>query len=300
MKIKTFLEFTKNKIYYHGSLNKFDHFKGDVFITENENFAYQYARDKASDFGIDDDVIIYEVSIDKCNIFDIKESNNKTRLFDVLPDNVEYVYNNFGFTTSKPKEEFIENLYGKGTIKKNEQFNDVKVGDIIPYEDYDGTYTYHLYYISKIEDNLVNAINLAYFTGSTAHCYFKFDKSLFYKEKYYNYDIKQISRNRKDFNMLYHSIIDTEHELHKDVMESIEEYITNDFGKSKYNRLYKFPIKDITIDLEDNWRFYENKTIRKAISDLGFDGYIAKEKNLNTICVYDFAVDKIEISKTST
>jgi hypothetical protein len=302
---------------YHGSPYIFREFKNKVtFFSETINFADEYAEDKSFDQGLDSETNIYTVTLN-CNIFDINNNKDFNKLKNILPDVINYSYNNFGFDAELPKDEFLENMKGNSIIKpfipENGNINSIKIGDKIP----DSKYKYDNYIVYKIDND-----NIYVYFEKLFNKYF--EKLFKYKNKnndsefgqlliklykeysgekstyFDNHDLQIfINYVSNECNQKYNHQQYTSGKfkiLPKEKIENFNQKLKNEIKlinkkvleKIVNEKLVKtFNLKPITIKLKDTWRFFENETIYNAITKLGYEGYIAKENNINTYAIFN-------------
>jgi hypothetical protein len=297
-------------ILYHGSPYKFKTFNHTTtFFSETKSFAVDYSDTKSFDYALDAEPNLYTVKVNG-NIFDPTKKSDMNKLRKLLPPMVSYAYNNFGFKTEVPRDEILFNMSGKVKQKPYEPAVNAGVGEEFP----DPYYNSDSYVVYKRDDDFVYAYNkksLNYITSemfnditemrnsSSYRKYFKEirefvddyikadnDKKNMYishgiRQAYvirffnndsdrYSYGVEKIPDDIvKKFNILY-----------KKTMKDIIAEFT-----SKYNK--KFILKPRVVDLEDTWRYFENDTVHNNILKLGYDGYVAKEKNIKTYAIFD-------------
>ena len=73
----------------------------------------------------------------------------------------------------------------------------------------------------------------------------------------------------------------------KEYIVSLDKVINEEFLLGMQNGVYleelEVTTKKCKVEkLSDTWRFYENQTVSDIIQDLGYCGYVALEKNVNT------------------
>lgn len=300
-----------NKILYHGSLYAFENFKNTTtFFSETESFAENYAVEKSQDAELDREPILYKVKFSG-NILDVNDPIDYKKLEDALPEKIEFQWNNFGFTTELEKSEIMFRMTGFFRDDPYEPILNCKIGDEIPEPTYpidkwivykiddDNVYTYSKkefnYLLSDIfpaesyiigvkqkvrdlykpindyvRDYISTVIEKKYVSQHDIKLYsFIFFNSESSKRYSDAYDIKIPKKNFKEFDDLYQK---TKSELEKYIIE--ETYI------KKFNR------KSEKVKLNDTWRYFENETVHTAIVNLGYDGYLAKEKKILTYAIF--------------
>ena len=296
----------KRMILYHGSPYIFQKFKDTTtFFSETEKFAIDYSEQKSLDYALDEEPNIYKVEV-LTNLFDINNPNDYKLLASKLPNEVEYVYNNFGFTAKVDKNEILENLKGFDTIEPYKPAVKAKIGDEIPNPEYtvekyiivkkdnDFAYGYSKKSYQRMIDNLTTRIidlkggytqeykNISEeFQSKVKEIYSKdLNKKFVYDNDISaaiydslnnsNYKMTELSDDSlNEINTLYHKAI-----------EDIKSLLPN------MEYLKKFVLKKTKIELSDTWRFYENENVSSLIKKLGFGGYVAKERKVKTYAIF--------------
>lgn len=289
---------------YHGSPEFFYNFKEQAtFFSETEKFAREYAETKSMDYGMDKEAKVYKVKV-KCNIFDINEKGNLEKLKKELPNEIEYVYNNFGFSALVPKEEFMMNLQGKDIIEPYDKAINSKVGDNIPdptypsgagllvvKEDKDNVYcievtTYKRYKEDLLKDKF-NIYGRAWLKDIVTKLEDKI-KSVYLEDlgqKWISDRDKKAaiyqSQNGAKYTELSEDSINKIGEYYNEAIKELDDYLYDNYNFKEFNKKTKI------VDLSDSWRFYENKTVTEAIIKLGYGGYVAKESNVPTYLIFN-------------
>ncbi len=283
------------KTLYHASPYKFEKFRNsDTFFSEVPKFAIEYAEEKSFDAAMDEEANLYTVKLLDCQIFDINKEEDYAKMHKVLPDKVSYHYNNFGFSASVKKDEIMYNMKGVDMEIPNEEAVNANIGDIIPDPEYnrdsllvlkkDDKYAYcadYKNYRQNIEEVLSKTYNLF---GRTPD---KWRKDIFQPVVDYiigymkTNDIKDDFDKYKTFNSFFKG--DLKPTIKKLYTECEEEYRKVLLEKGYCS---KVPISSFEIELHDTWRFYENTTVLGAIKQLGYDGYVAKEKKHFTYNIF--------------
>ena len=293
-------EYKTDKFLYHGSPYVFKEFKNrHTFFSESKKFSIEYGETKSFDQQLDREPSIYTV-VAKCDFFNIHDKNDEKKIRNILPDDIEYAYNNFGFTTQTSKDDIIMNMKGFMRAPAYEPAVKAKVGDVIDGRDY-------------IHDKYV---------------VFKKDKkyAYVYDKKNFGYDYtpekimqsydnvyKPVKDFIKNYVNLHKKNIDGYYNVHVEA-DIIRSFLNNKFNgypepgieeKEEFNKLHKdmvdallkvriekkyykkYNIVDIDEKLIDTWRFYENSTVTDAIIKLGYGGYISQENREKTYVVFN-------------
>lgn len=286
-----FLESISKKLLYHGSPYLFKTFSDTTtFFSDTKKFAKEYSDTKAMDFGVDNETHIYTCEVN-CNLFDINNEGDYLKLKNNLPETIKYTYNDFGFETTETLDEYLLNLKGYYTYEPHESFLNAKVGDKIPTPEY----AKEFYIITDKSDNSIS----------------------YYKEISLENLLSNLFSKRRD--MPYKPLYDFMHEFVKNVAkeypseENIRAYYQyfkskkNSYGLTKiddsymeqfdilYSNMKDELVSSITkhlklekeiLPLDNTWRYYENSFTDDKIKELGYDGYIAKEKGVNTYAIF--------------
>jgi len=304
-------EAEKKMILYHGSPHLFENFKNTTtFFSETEKFALDYADQKSFDYAMDAEPKLYKVEV-LTDLFDINDPKEYKQLASRLPEKVEYMYNNFGFTTEVDKNEILQNLRGLDTIMPYEPAINAKIGDKIDNPEYtkekyivvkrDEEYVYGFSeesYIRMTNNLTTSPINLR---GSNPPEFKIISKTLQSSIKdIYSKDIGEGYVSENDIKAAVHdSFSSSEYKmtsLSSDALLKIKNLYNQaiqDVKKILPNMQYlkKFPIKEKVVELKDTWRFYENKHVSGLIKELGYGGYVAKENGVNTYAIFNPASD---------
>jgi len=311
---KLFEKKIKSKNLYHGSLDLFFTFNNTMsFFSETRKFAEDYASTKSFDYALDKDSIVYTVKF-KGNIFDINDKECYKELENILPDKIEYSYNNFGFTEKMEKDEMLFQMTGYYIKKPEPSIKNVNVGDKfdipISMSQNDN------YKVVKIDDKYVYAYNLRWDYVKTifddnydynAHKYFReFKKKL--KEYIVGGPLKGSGKYVSDGEqkLYYFAFLNNGTMYNVDIdkksmkkLQFVYDKCYKEYDKylvEKYTK--KFIRQDKKIKIGDTWRLYENDTVYNSIKKLGYDGYIALEDGENTWAIYN-PVKTVEIINIS-
>ena len=293
---------------YHGSPYVIKEFKNQTtYFTDDVDFAIGYAEDKSMAQEMDAEAKLYKVKVNT-NLFNINDKEDFDKLEKVLPSKVSYAYNNFGFEAEIPKEEIMYNMTGYDIIKPNEKAVKANIGDLVP----DPFYEPEKYIIVKKDEEFAYGYSrkeLRYDTENFKKDPFSIRSSNdTYKKLHKNLygQIKDIIR--KDLDKTYVDSQDVNYALvsshggydmlgleddTKNRIKSIwDDTISNwKSGLKDSKHLKKFEIKERVQKLQETWRFYENKTVVEAIKKLGYGGYIAKEKDVDTYAIFNPSTD---------
>ena len=294
-----------SKILYHGSPYIFKDFKNrETFFSDTPKFAIDYAEQKSFDSELDSEPNLYTVEV-FAKIFDINKEEDYKKIYPLLPEKIEYSYNDFGFTGKAEKEEFLFNMKGFEHIEPEKEAIETPIGGKFPNPEYQAEK-----YIVLFKDN--------------KYCYVELERT--YHDDIY--DVLQTSYNR-DYLYSYKQKIK---EIFNPLIELLKNYLDSAVGDKyedsykkvelyqkithspqlvdkkfmdEYNKLFsmceqeyrkflvdndycrKFILKPKVIELSDTWRFYENETITETIKKLGYCGYVAKEKKVNTYNIFN-------------
>ena len=143
-----------SKILYHGSPYVFKNFSNKTtFFTDDKTFAVDYSEQKSFEGAMDASAKLYTVEVIG-NIFDATNEKELTNIEKILPSEIEYSYNNFGFNAKVPKKEFLLNLTGYDIIEPIDNINDLEIGDTFP----DPTYPVEEFIIIKKDEKNVYVI----------------------------------------------------------------------------------------------------------------------------------------------
>lgn len=293
------------KILYHGALSYFPTFHNEIsFFSETASFAENYASQKSMDMAADKETILYKVKFEG-NIFDINNTKCYLEMKKKLPRNVKYTWNNFGFDAEVSNKDIMFNMKGYYIDMPPEDVENKDVGDTIKdkvamsqYEEYiiykkddEYFYTYNKdsynrmlhsalqgditkwdYNARKLFKPLIDYIKSlreGYVSDWTVQVIY-YNLLLGDKSPYKNYteDIEITDKVKKEFK-----------ELNKKCEDALKEYLIKNWTK----KFLRVPKKKKLID---TWRFYENDTVTGIIQELGYDGYIAREKSENTWCIF--------------
>ena len=315
--IKTFEQLLNEsmttKVLYHGSPYVFKSFKPEVtFFSETENFAEEYADQKSFDGALDLEPNIYKVNV-ITNLFDINNETDFKKLEDVLPDEVEYSYNNFGFTAKIKKEDIMMNMRGDDIVEPYEPAMKAKIGEEFP----NPVYNQEKYIVYKkdteyiyayLQRNYVHTMSEVHKNTLNTNFITKEEKELFkpirdflqnYIKSHSNstyvsdgdkaaYFILFGSKNKTNyygFDPISQADLDEFDRLYSELEKNMKDLFYKE-GKMK-----KFNIKPMSIKLIDTWRYFENETVHNAIVKLGYGGYVASENKVNTYAIFNAEKD---------
>lgn len=292
---KSYYNFIKeskiDKVLYHGSPYIFENFfPKATFFSENREFAENYSSQKSMDAAMDAQTNIYTVKV-LGDIFDIGNEKELKKLYDALPDEIEYSYNNFGFNAKVDKDEFIMNMKGYDIIKPIDGIKDMEVGDTFP----DPTYNRDTFVIVEKTDKhaiVLNQDNLNREIHSRINknpriteLVDKFGRRIkgdkYSNMEHYLYFLNSLMRGGDKMGVPSKDEV----EEFKKIESDIEASVINDKLGKKYGK--KFVLEPTKIKLDDTWRFYENKTVYESIKKMGYDGYVALENKEKTYCIFN-------------
>lgn len=316
-------------ILYHGGLdgdpelnfvefNKF-HDKTSYF-TDNPNFAYWYANQKAMDNGSDSDIIMYKCKF-KGNLFDAKNKEDMDKLIPLIPEETEVHHGTAWFMSRMvPKKEMIKILQGVQTIQPYEGIENPEIGKKIPNPEYnrenliivdfDEDWIYLISendYNTYLEDSKLGygvrnkfgevfepyreAIINWYkkVTNSTEVPRFsKFGdylSTIEYAARGYSINyVEPYAKGKQDFKLEESDKLAIK-EIYNKCVEKFKEKAYKEMPRKKWTR------KEIEVEHIDFWNYYETEGIEDNIKKLGYDGYMAKEtfqgKTYNSYAIYD-------------
>jgi hypothetical protein len=314
--IKSYIKFNESlenrELFYHGSPYVFENFKGDVgYFTRDRKFAIEYSDQKSMDAGIDNHTNIYEVEIPKIDhIFNLENKDHYKKLYDILPDQVEWSYNNFGFTTKTPKEDILYNMKGFDIIEPLDEVLNSNVGDTFPNPEY----AREKYIVLKKDDNFAYCIledRYERFTNSIMNYAYKssimtnsklldiFEESINYIKEYFNvvreerdsyvHDwlkaeyLNKFMGNRYTYTETFEIPEKNMKEfkaIYNKNLESAKELIIKEYSTA-------FTLVEKKVELSETWRYFENNHIHDALVKLGFIGYSAKEDGIITYAIFN-------------
>jgi hypothetical protein len=304
--IKPFRLFTESlsggKILYHGSSKVITTFNPMSFFAETPQFAIDYADQKSIDYGNDDDTILYTVQLSSdCSVFDINDSKACASLEAILPAEIKYVYNDFGFNATESKAEYILNMKGYYTNEPAMAFDRVAIGDRIPNPEYKSEF-YVVYDIDKEYVYTYSETTFEHEKGRstkkgnpTYKPVYDFIESYIKAETGQTYvyedDIKAYVYAFTHRDGRYYGIPTPSTELVAEferINKEFEQRIVDMLISKKY--ITKFNRETEIRKLADSWRYYENDTIVTALKKLGYDGYVALERNTKTYAIFNPAL----------
>lgn len=297
-------------ILYHGGLDggskykKFDKFHDKTsFFADDPNFAKEYAEAKGFDDGEDADRVLYTCKF-KGKLFNPNNESDFNKLLSKIDNKTTVHSGNFPiFSGEITREEMIKRLKGVKTIKPIEHIINANIGDIVNTETeiFFKNYINDMIVVDKDKNNVytINRENfdkkLHYGILGEHHLgwwldykdvfepYRKaliewanktFDPKLVEKEKFEG--IYNTYKSIKKSPQYYPSV-----KLHEKDVKKIEDIYNKCYNIFK-ERIYKdekrskWNIKELNIEFNDNWNFFESN-ISNKIKELGYDGYMAKE-----------------------
>lgn len=307
-----------SKTLFHGSPYVFKEFKNrPTFFSETPQFAVGYADQKSFEGAMDASAQLYQVKV-QTKIFDIRNQEDYDAMYKVLPDTVEFAYNNFGFTTKQPKDVVIQLMTGNDVIKPSEDAIKANVGDkivdptydketyTIIAKDSDNAYGVKTRRIYKILEDIHKDPYDIHFDGKYVKLFNPvrdFLKKIYERDwpgEYYNNWAKHTLLLHFMGQKTYAVAPDewkTTPEDHKEFKRIYEECRKNMIQAFIANEDYtEFNLKPKPVQLKDTWRFYENEDVYNALLKLGCGGYVAKEDGHNTYCIFN-PKDDVQITE---
>lgn len=303
--IKTFEKMMSNFTLYHGSPNLFEKFKNTMmFFSDNPNFAFDYANEKSMDNELDSSPVIYTCKLNG-KIFDANIEEHLDKLKNKLPDKITCYMTDFCFPHDYSKDDILELLKGDDIVEPIDYISNANVGDEVP----DPSYKVDKMIIVKKDNDNVYTID-----KKTFNYYLNGASAILYGNNHFGYDyrkhftefIEYIKTLFKDkgfslYNIADHltgifldkkyhkqyggfEVTDDEYEKGVELYEKGEKTMMKEYAE-KYQKQWNINPKKIK--LSDTWRYYENESVSSAIKELGFSGYIAKEKKHNTYAIFN-------------
>lgn len=295
-----------DKILFHGSPYIFEKFEDRMtFFAEHPQFAVDYSDQKSFEGAMDREPNLYTVKLNT-NLFNPQNTNHQKQILEILPDEVEFAYNNFGFTTKQPKEKIVGWMTGHDIEEPNEEAVKAKVGDkivdptysrdtlTVVKKDQDYAYTVNTKRLNSIKEGLFKDLYDVPFDYN----YVKMWKPLkeFAKEVFklrepkeyfsplalYSVVSSLMGEGRTDY-MSFETTSEEQakfQKMYNDIWSGILKSI------SEEERLTKWVLKPTPYEMEDTWRFFENDDVINAIQKLGYGGYVAKERRHNTYAIF--------------
>jgi hypothetical protein len=280
-----------DKVLYHGSPYIFENFfPKATFFSTNREFAENYSNQKSMDAAMDSQTNIYTVKV-LGDIFDIENEKELDKLYEALPSEIEYTYNNFGFNAKVDKDEFIMNMKGYDIIEPIDGIKDMEIGDTFP----DPSYARDTFVIVRKTDKhaiVLNQDNLNREINSkmnedpritelvdTFGRRIKGDR--YSNTEHYLYFLDSLMRGGNKMGVPSKDEV----EEFKKIESEIESSAIDDKLEKKYGK--KFVLDSTKIKLDDTWRFYENEIVYESIKKMGYDGYVALENKEKTYCIFD-------------
>jgi hypothetical protein len=300
--LKKYTEFinetiVNKKIVYHASPYIFSSFKEtNTFFSENIKFATEYSESKSIEQGIDYDTNLYICELNG-NIFNINIKEDYDKLENILPEKTRMY---------EDKEEFLLNLKGFQTNHIYEPILNIKIGETFPNPEYksekyivldrDENYVYYITentFNDYIEKGLKRNYDKYFSILSSSNWLSDIFKDM--NDYVYNYVTEYINNNKNNYpyvndyeRMNVINLLLTKDDLFKDKYEQMlsdnTKKVIQHIKNSDYLR--KMNIKEEVVELKNTWTLYENMVVETAIEELGYDGYVAKEKNINTYNIF--------------
>jgi hypothetical protein len=289
-----------NKILYHGSPYRFINFKSNLtFFSETKDFASNYSSQKSLDYAMDEEPNIYEVEV-LVDIFNIENKGDFEKMKNKLPEKIKVNLTNFPISTEINKDEILMNLRGFYIDKPYEEAVNAKIGDEIP------TFDKEVYVVYKTDDGFAYGFNKRNYLSYL-------EKAFSYNQDNYGYnrELLNVFKELNDFIKTYIKENTEEKYVSNYLLYDFVQMFKNKDKKiesiyiEKFNKLYekaKIELKNKLIEkgyikkfirkptkeyLEDTWRYYENDTVINIIKSLGYGGYVAKERKVNTYAIFE-------------
>jgi hypothetical protein len=311
--------------------NRFTQFsKKTAYFSNNPQFAIDYADTKSMDRGLDADKYLYTCKF-KGNLFEYTNKEDMDKLINLLPDKVKVNHGTMWFLDHDfTKEEMIKKLQGIDIIKPEEEIANANIGDIVP----DPSYKTDKMIVVDKNDDFVYTVMMSTYNdylwssakGYNEHWteYTKFkDIFLEWRQSIVDWYNKMTGSNRSlpkyssfnDFFQTYqfakkgYSIDYVSYRNNDDKLKLTDEdkeNIENIWNKCVQNYYAiakkelsrsKWTRKILEVPNTDFWNYYENDTIINLIKKLGYDGYMALERNHKTYAIYE-PYKTIEIIKS--
>lgn len=309
---KSFLEKNTDEIdiLYHGSPYIFESFKDTVtFFSDIKEFASDYADTKSMDMSIDNETNIYTIKLlPGKRIFNIHNDIHFERLKNNLPNKVTAYLTNFGFPTDIEKIEILNLMRGIDIIKPMDNIISLEIGEEFENPEYksekfivfkkDDEYLYS--YDKKKFSDVIESIprDLSSMKGIKMEMW-KIGSNLrefideYIKEKTNKKIIWENDRityyqaflsNLDNFYGIDFDKVDREkfYKIYKDTVENIKK----EFLSNKSNHIL-FTMVDKVNKLSNTWQFFENETVLNIIKKMGFIGYVALERDVNTYAIFN-------------
>ena len=295
----------REELLYHGGLNYFSKFKNSIsFFSETHMFAEDYASTKSMDMAADKEPIVYKVKFTG-NIFDINNTKCYQEMKSKLPSKIKYTYNDFGFDAEITKQVMLFRMKGYYIDMPEDEINGKEIGDEIEEKISMSQYRYWIVY--KKDENFIYTYSKSDYNRQENGIFEEGYSSWTHNAKQIFKPLLKFIRNLNkgkymsngEMNMYYHTLLmpgkdgwwkvdynftDVEQEefnnINNECKEKLKEYVIKKYSK-------KFIRKPQKEKLIDTWRYYENETITDIIQELGYDGYIAKEKKQNTWTIFE-------------
>jgi hypothetical protein len=303
---KILKENTIPDVLYHGAPYKFNKFKDTTtFFSDDTKFAINYAEEKSQDAEMDADIYLISVKLTCSKLFDPENMDHIKSLSERLPDTVKYAYNNFGFKEEVPKAEYLQLLNGDFVEHPIDDIKGLKVGGTFP----DPEYKSDKLEVVDIDDDNVTAINkksIEYQFNDFMNGYKSTPEMTNLKEFIKNYYkdstgsnympdqgmavMLQVFINKKDYYgtpVPPKKFLNQFDKLYQKARQSCIDYLIKNGSVKKFTR------KSVKRKTTNTWRYFENGETEHILRDLGFCGYVAKEKGTNTYAVFSSKYFKI-------
>lgn len=301
--------------------NRFKQFsKKTAYFSTNPQFAIDYADTKSMDRGLDADRYLYTCKF-RGNLFEYTNKEDMNKLIALMPEKVKVNHGTMWFFDHDfTKEEMIKKLQGIDIVEPIEKIANANIGDKVPDPTYESD---KMLVVDKDDDFVYTIMESTYYDylwssakGYNEHWtkYTKFkDIFLEWRQAIVDWYNKVTGTNRtlpkysafsdffntytyakKGYSIDYVSYRNNDSKLI--LTEEDKKNIENIWDKSvkKYQDIAfkelgrnKWTIKTIEVPNTDFWNYYENDTITNLIKKLGYDGYIALERNHKTYAIFE-------------
>ena len=297
--LKIFEKFT-SMILYHGAPFEFKKFKDQItFFSTSARFAEDYAVQKSQENQMDADIHLYKVEFNG-DIFNINDEEDFNKLKEVLPDSKIRVHSYFGMGQDLDKDEILLNMKGFYSFKPIEAMKDKNIEE----EFYWNGENYYVLDKTKEKILITPSRHIRYDMENAASAELKYgdenkNRHLFDNWRKYIKDIaeKCTGKSISDLNARKFWYWNTQMDkkfVHLNLTdEEIQEgeRLYND-AKNKIIELNKehgewYSLIPCIEELGDTWVYFENETVAQSIKNLGYDGYVAREKEKLTYAIFE-------------
>lgn len=297
--MKTFKEFLQEKQFdniklYHGTLGydvpPFKNFNDDLtFFSDDINFAKDYADSKAIAKGEDHNTYIYTCEFTG-NLFYVWNMNERYKLYNSLPE--ELKAHRIFFNDVVSKDFAIDSMRGIGNLNVNPNLKNKEIGDVFSNDTPNDLYT-----IVDKNENYIWAINNDHLNSLFSKIYYNFEKFK-YDEKHEQLknDFSELREKLKKIankNTTTDSYIELQYSNKKvwnDLVNEAKKFLIKKLSKYKNDKeynVYSFNLKNKKVSIKNTWEYFENDVVINILKQMGYDGYIAKEKNVKTYGIFE-------------